>query len=148
MRAFALQGEFRLFRDGGALPLAHGTRHCHFGRFQRRRRDRRSAGEHTGACCGAERNGGVPLHGDPIALRGSAARPRTIAFPPRPVGVALRGRAASETAAPTLPLVIFENANRFSDEHIKEIFKAIGDRRLGAAVLLARSEFLARLERP
>jgi hypothetical protein len=60
----------------------------------------------------------------------------------------LHGRAASETTAPTLPLVISENADGLSDEHIQEIFKAIGDRRVGAAVLLARSEFLARLERP
>jgi hypothetical protein len=56
--------------------------------------------------------------------------------------------------APAPPLVIFNNADRLSDEQIEEIFKnldprtQVADQRIGAAVLLAQPGFLARLERP
>jgi hypothetical protein len=46
------------------------------------------------------------------------------------------------------PLVIFDNVDRLSDEQIEEVFKQICDHRIGAAVVLARPDFLARLERP
>src|SRR4051812_2453865 len=46
------------------------------------------------------------------------------------------------------PLVIFDNADRLSDEQIEEVFKEIYDHRIGAAVVLGRPDFLARLERP
>jgi hypothetical protein len=52
----------------------------------------------------------------------------------------------SRAAAPLL--VICDNTLRLSDEEIEEVFKAICDRRIGAAVLLTQSGFLARLERP
>jgi hypothetical protein len=61
------------------------------------------------------------------------------------------GRATGEepgSATSASPLVILDNADRLSDEQIEEVFKGIYEHRIGAAVVLARPGFLARLERP
>jgi hypothetical protein len=61
------------------------------------------------------------------------------------------GRATGEepgSATSASPLVILHNADRLSDEQIEEVFKGIYEHRIGAAVVLARPGFLARLERP
>jgi hypothetical protein len=49
---------------------------------------------------------------------------------------------------PTSPLIVFDDATELSDEQIQEIFKPICEHRMGAAVLVANSQFLTRLERP
>jgi hypothetical protein len=59
---------------------------------------------------------------------------------------AIEEEPGSRAGAPLL--VICDNTLRFSDEQLEEVFKAICDRRIGAAVLLTQSGFLARLERP
>jgi hypothetical protein len=59
---------------------------------------------------------------------------------------AIEEEPGSRAAAPLL--VICDNTLQLSDEGIEEVFKAIFDRRIGAAVLLTQSGFLARLERP
>jgi hypothetical protein len=51
-------------------------------------------------------------------------------------------------------LIVFDDADRFSDKEIEEIFahvhqrSGIGDHRIAAVVFLASTEFLTRLERP
>lgn len=65
-----------------------------------------------------------------------------------------RGGVAGEAAAPASPLIVFDHADQLSDEQIEEIFKSLyprtrfDERQIAAAVLRARAEFLARLERP
>jgi hypothetical protein len=60
------------------------------------------------------------------------------------------GRDTGEEAgyATSAPLIILDNGDRLSDEQIEEVFKQTYDQRIGAALVLASSEFLARLERP
>lgn len=57
---------------------------------------------------------------------------------------------ASETSEPALPLFVFANVDQLADLQIKEIFEATehGGPEEAAAVLLARSDFLTRLEDP
>jgi hypothetical protein len=90
--------------------------------------------------CGSELGRRVPLrfrHALSTSLAGDGAK----------------GEELGSSAAEAL-LVVFDDADRLSDEAIEEIFKNIylrtsfDHRRIAAAVLLARPDFLARLERP
>jgi hypothetical protein len=55
-----------------------------------------------------------------------------------------------ECSAPSSPLFVFDDLDRLSDGQIEDIHKTIlrGDQTSAAGVLLARPDFLARLERP
>ncbi len=66
--------------------------------------------------------------------------------------LAKNGAVGEETALPAL--ILSDDADRFSDQEIEEIFKhvhqrsSIGDHRIAAVVFLASTEFLTRLEKP
>jgi hypothetical protein len=58
--------------------------------------------------------------------------------------------AALETSEPALPLFVFADVDQLSDQQIREVFEATGHggQKDTAALLLARSAFLTRLEEP
>jgi hypothetical protein len=84
---------------------------------------------------------GPELTGDEVARAGSVVA----TLPARDGAVTI-----SDTAETDTPLFVFDEADRLSDQQIEEIYVTIqrGAKRNAAAVLLASSAFLSRLEEP